>query len=374
MTASAPPRPPDFGELAPLFVAPTDGIAAYNFGLAGGRWIVLMVFGSLGKESSLEAYKTAMSRRELFDDRNAAFFGVSVDRADPAVRGLRNDTPGVRFFWDFDLQVSRLYGLVNGQSLLPAIFLIDPMLRIVAAEPLEATEAVMARLAAELKASAELAPEAKPFAPILLVPRVFEPEFCAELIAYFQREGGEPSGFATEVDGQTVTRMNPQLKRRTDVMIQDEALLGAVRRRLTERLLPVIERVWGWRATEIERDLICCYSAEDEGFFSAHRDDATAGTAHRRFAVSLNLNSEDYEGGELHFPEFGRRTYKPATGAAAVFGCTLLHAAGPVTRGLRYTLVPFLYDEAGARLRDANLGRVGDAAPAPVLALGGRGR
>ena len=33
----------------------------------------------------------------------------------------------------------------------------------------------------------------------------------------------------------------------------------------------------------------------------------------------------------------------------------------PVTRGVRYAFVPFLYDEAGAKLRRANLALVGDA-------------
>ena len=85
----------------------------------------------------------------------------------------------------------------------------------------------------------------------------------------------------------------------------------------------------------------------------------TAGTAHRKFAVSLNLNAEDYEGGDLRFPEFGQRTYRPPTGGATVFCCSLLHEARPVTKGARYVFVPFLYDDEGAKLREANLSRAG---------------
>ena len=124
----------------------------------------------------------------------------------------------------------------------------------------------------------------------------------------------------------------------------------------------MIERAWGWRATEIERDIITCYDSAEQGFFSAHRDDATAGTAHRRFAVTVNLNTEAYEGGALRFPEFGSRLYKPPTGGAVVFGCSLLHEATPVTAGVRYAVTPFLYDEAGSRLRTANSAQVGEAA------------
>ena len=33
----------------------------------------------------------------------------------------------------------------------------------------------------------------------------------------------------------------------------------------------------------------------------------------------------------------------------------MLHEATPVTRGKRYVFLPFLYDDAAARLRDQNL-------------------
>ena len=224
------------------------------------------------------------------------------------------------------------------------------------AEPIEAIEPVLDRLEEELRA-----PGANDrTAPVLILPRVLEPELCQTLIDYYQSGAPTESGFAMEVDGQTVTRLNPTLKRRTDVTIEDPALIEAVRTRLETRLFPMVERAFGWRATRIERYLICCYAAEDQGFFFPHRDDATAGTAHRKFAVTLNLNAEDYAGGDLRFLEFGHRTYRPPTGGAAVFACGLLHEATPVTRGVRYAVVPFLYDEAGERLRRANNGRVGD--------------
>ena len=67
--------------------------------------------------------------------------------------------------------------------------------------------------------------------------------------------------------------------------------------------------------------------------------------------MTLNLNTGEYEGGALRFPEFGRRTYQPPAGGATVFSCALLHEATPVTKGTRYAFVPFLYDEVGAKLR-----------------------
>ena len=352
-------RIPDFGDPAPLFVARTDEVEAYNIGVVAGRFVLLMMFGSLGVEACAHAHAEVLARHSLFDDRQALFFGVSVDPTDHLSRGVRNAPCGLRYFQDYDLAVSRLYGLVQGGELRPAVFLLDPMLRVMAAEPIEATGAVLDRLEAAL---AEQAQEQPAFAPVLSVPRVFEPELCERLIAHYQAVGGEPSGFAMEVGGRTVQRVHPGLKRRRDVWIADKALRSEARRRLAERLFPMIQRAWGWRATEIERDIVTCYDSADQGFFSAHRDDATAGTAHRRFAVTVNLNAEAYEGGALRFPEFGSRLYKPPTGGAVVFGCNLLHEATPVTRGVRYALTPFLYDEAGVRLRAANLERVGEAA------------
>jgi predicted 2-oxoglutarate/Fe(II)-dependent dioxygenase YbiX len=71
------------------------------------------------------------------------------------------------------------------------------------------------------------------------------------------------------------------------------------------------------------------------------------------FACSINLNAEEFEGGDLRFPEFGSRTYRPPTGGAVIFSCTLLHEATPVTKGTRYAFLPFFYDDAAAKIRDA---------------------
>ena len=69
--------------------------------------------------------------------------------------------------------------------------------------------------------------------------------------------------------------------------------------------------------------------------------------------MSINLN-DDFDGGELSFPEYGHRGFKAPTGGAVVFSGALLHAVSPVTRGRRYAFLPFLYDDAAARIREAN--------------------
>lgn len=69
--------------------------------------------------------------------------------------------------------------------------------------------------------------------------------------------------------------------------------------------------------------------------------------------MTINLN-EDFEGGDLRFPEFGPRTYRAPAGGAIVFSCALLHEATPVTKGNRFAFLPFLYDEAAAKVREEN--------------------
>ncbi|MBD2021655.1 2OG-Fe(II) oxygenase, partial [Leptolyngbya sp. FACHB-36] len=131
-------------------------------------------------------------------------------------------------------------------------------------------------------------------------------------------------------------------------------LCRAAMSRLYDRLVPEIFRAFQFQATRIERYIVGCYDAESGGYFRPHRDNTTQGTAHRRFAVSLNLNPDEYEGGDLRFPEFGRQTYRPPLGGAVVFSCSLLHEATPVTQGKRYAFLPFLYDEAAAQVRQEN--------------------
>jgi predicted 2-oxoglutarate/Fe(II)-dependent dioxygenase YbiX len=104
------------------------------------------------------------------------------------------------------------------------------------------------------------------------------------------------------------------------------------------------------------------------GQFQPHRDNTTKGTAHRRFAVTINLNDEEYEGGDLRFPEYGPRTYRAPTGGAVAVSCSLLHEATVVTRGRRIAYLPFLYDEAAEKIRAVNLKFLGNPSVAgPIV-------
>jgi predicted 2-oxoglutarate/Fe(II)-dependent dioxygenase YbiX len=146
---------------------------------------------------------------------------------------------------------------------------------------------------------------------------------------------------------------DPSHKRRKDFTITDPELIRQVQGRIVRRVNPEIEKVHFFTPTRMERYIVSCYAAEDGGHFRAHRDNTTRGTAHRRFAVSINLNG-DFDGGEVSFPEYGPRSYKAPPGGAVVFSCSLLHAVSRVSAGRRFAFLPFLYDDAAARIREEN--------------------
>jgi predicted 2-oxoglutarate/Fe(II)-dependent dioxygenase YbiX len=197
-------------------------------------------------------------------------------------------------------------------------------------------------------------------APVLVLPRVFEPELCQDLIAAYEAAGGEESGFMRQIDGKTHLIKDKSHKVRRDFMIDDETLRARTLRNIVRRVSPEIQKVHNFTVSRMERYIVACYAAEEGGHFNAHRDNTTSGTAHRRYAVSINLN-DDFDGGEVFFPEYGPRSFKPPAGGAVVFSCSLLHAVTYVTRGKRYAFLPFLYDEQAASIRAANNDLLADA-------------
>ena len=345
----------DIGEAVPWFRAPAlSGNPQYGFDSAAGRPILMLFMGSGQWTPSLAALALIKRHRPLFDDHKASFFGITVDPDDAAQNRIAQQIPGIRWFLDYDATISRAFGAARQGAAgkpgyVPHWLLLDTMLRVVARAPITEGE----RILVALQEMVERPPE-QTHAPVLVVPRVFEPEICRHLIALYQERGGGESGFMRQEGQKTVGKIDHSFKRRFDCDIGDLPLREPLLDRLRRRLVPPIERAFQFHATRIERWIVACYDGETGGFFRPHRDNTTAATAHRAFACTINLNAEDYEGGELCFPEFGPRTYRAPTGGAVVFSCSLLHEATPVIRGRRYAFLPFLYDEAGARLRERN--------------------
>ncbi len=357
------------GDPAPWFIQRTSTNPQYHFSSTAGRYIVLCFYVTSGDEQGKAAIKSAQAHWRLFDDKRFSFFGVCLDPTDESEKRVEDKLPGFRYFWDFDAAVARMYGAVPrdakpGEGDVPVRrmwVVIDPTLRVTRVIPFATDGSDREQLFRYLA----LLPMPNKFAgfelqaPILFLPNVFEPQFCDSLVAMYEKHGGEESGFMREVNGKTVPVHDARHKRRKDYTITDENIVAQTRERVRRRIVPEIQKVHQFRVTRMERYIVCCYAAEDNAHFAAHRDNTTKGTAHRRFAVSINL-SDDFEGGEIGFPEYGPRTYKPPKGGAVVFSCSLLHMVTAVTKGKRYAFLPFLYDEEAAKLREQNNAFLGE--------------
>lgn len=350
--------PLTIGELAPAFRAATRFNPNYHFSTVVGRYVLLafMPNDPAARGAALAAFEAI---RPQFDDGFLTAFFLLARADGPDIPP--DQIPGQRWFFDPERDVAPRYHLAEGQG---AWFLMDPAGRLLDSAPLDRPEPLFARITAGLPPLH--AHSGTPLvAPVLIVPRVFEPELCRRLIEIYEARGGSPSGVMRDIGGRTVGVMD-NMKRRNDVSLEGDAeLRREIARRIERSIVPMIRRTFQFHATRIERYIVACYDADDGGYFRPHRDNETLGTAHRRFACSINLNAEEFEGGDLRFPEFGPRTYRPPTGGAVVFACNLQHEATPVTRGRRYAFLPFFHSEAEQRIREQNFAFLeSSAAPA----------
>ena len=278
------------GERAPDFVLPApDGTLTRFYGKAGGTPIALLF-------CSADAVAGLLDSCAALDPDLIAVFAVLSNHPDPAW-----DFP-FPVFADPDGKVRQAYRLQSEQQV--ALFILDPNLRLLKNFDLQHhqgfAQAVSAILAADL-----------PPAP--------------------------PRQITTHAD-----------KRRRDHVVRDPELLRALSATIARRILPEVQRAFAFRATHFEGFKIACYDAASQGFFRPHRDNLSPATAHRRFALSLNLNA-DYKGGYLQFPEYGPNLYHPEPGGALIFSCAHIHAVTEVTQGRRFALLSFLFGAENAR-------------------------
>lgn len=337
------------GEPAPWFTAPTPSNPRYEFHMVAGRF-VLLAFLPSDEAVRADMLRTLQAHDDQFHGQRLALFGVLRDAAAFA---RAKDRRALRWMLDADGAISAQFGAVHADGGQAGLYvLLDPTLRVLMTADHRKADALFAVVRA-LPAPAHHA--GTPIhAPVLIVPRVFEPDFCRALIEHYDAMGGERSGTMRTVNGETVLVVD-DYKNRSDVTLPAGDLAKAARHRIERAVAPEIAKAFQFEMTRVERYLVACYDADTGGYFRPHRDNTTPATAHRKFACSINLNAEDFEGGDLRFPEFGPATYRPPTGGAVVFSCSLMHEATPVTRGRRYAFLPFFYDEVGAQIRAAYL-------------------
>jgi predicted 2-oxoglutarate/Fe(II)-dependent dioxygenase YbiX/peroxiredoxin len=349
------------GDPAPWFTASSTSNPAYHFESVGGYRIILSFLGNSKLEAS---YQVLQQFAELQDDlatHAIPFFGITIDAEDVSLQALVQNVSFFKLIWDFDRAVSLRYGVCHvsddGKAhYTPTTFVLNQNLQVVhilpIADPLTHTQQVL-KLAKELPVF-DAPASATRQAPALFIPNVLSRELCQHLIQLYEADGGRDSGFMRQIDGKTVEVLDPGFKRRRDLLLDDPTLLAQINNLVLRRIKPEIEKAFQFTITRFERYLVACYEATDQGFFNRHRDNTTKGTAHRRFAMTLNLNTGEYDGGCLWFPEYGSQLFRPEVGEAVIFSCSLLHEATPITRGRRFALLSFFYNDEDAQVREQN--------------------
>ncbi len=255
---------------------------------------------------------------------------------------------------DPDGGVARAYGIENhvgGEHQGHArctVVIADANRRIVRLDRGMADSDLAAKLADYFESQPQPQPlEIGPVAPVLYVPQVFDRDFCKRLIKLHKTSGNKPTGLIRRDGHSSVDVLDSEVKVRRDHGVVDPVIKTEISERVGKRILPEILKAFSFRVTFVKQFKIACYEATSGGFFSPHRDNEKPIGAGRRFAMTLNLNTGEYEGGYLRFPEYGPHLYRPAAGDAVVFACSLLHEATPVTAGRRFVLLTFFYGPDG---------------------------
>lgn len=361
------------GDPIPWFTLPSTSNPNYHFDTVGGYRVVLFFFGSTKIERSAQAVQDFCAMQAEFAAQEVPFFGVGIDPDDQNLAEAILNPTYCKFLWDFEQTVSRQYGVCTGgeceSAYQPTSFILDENLRVLKVLPLAQPDHYVAQILAFVSSLPKLPPPipATRQAPVLFIPHVFDSTFCQTLIQLHTSTEARDSGFMREVDGKTVEILDHGFKKRRDINLADTPLLDTINQLVIRRVKPEIEKAYQFSITRFERHIIACYDAANQGFFNRHRDNTTKGTAHRRFAMTLNLNTDEYEGGNLRFPEYGRQLYRPAVGEAVIFSCSLLHEVTPVTNGQRFALLSFFYGDEDALVRERNRKYLADDAQASQL-------
>lgn len=205
-------------------------------------------------------------------------------------------------------RASRLLGACRpGSSTVSlTICLLGPNLRLLEtcrSGPLPEQLRQLADAAAPLLAQPRGAPLTQ-HAPVLLLPGVLTPSEQAHL-------AGGARGLPDPCSGK-------------DGVALDNALAAT--------LFPEIGRLFGVELGQASGTTICHVSAVDTWPCGGNEPSAAQAISGRRFAVTINL-TDDYQGGEILFPEYGSILYRPPAGTALVSPGPMIRRFLPVTAG-----------------------------------------
>ena len=359
----APPAP-CIGDFLPDFrLANHRGGVSTLFGKTRGKPILLLFYPD-GDKPACQKQLRAFAARHAELESLATLFLISRASPQDNARGAQlNGLPFEHLLSDPQGETARLYAVEHNLSAYEDFtghgaftsLLADVNRRILRIDrgvtDLDHVDRLLESLREQPEPEGQLVPRP---APVLYVPRVIDADFCRRLIAAYHERGNIASGVQRDrEDGSGAEVINPDFKLRRDHSVEDPALNAEIMAPIGRRIVPEIAKAFFYRVTGFESFRIVCYDADTGGYFRTHRDNTSISTAHRRFAMTLNLNAGDYEGGALRFPEYSPDLYRPATGDAVIFSCSLLHEALPVTAGQRYALLAFFYGADGEQMLKA---------------------
>ena len=276
-------------EYAPVFVAQSQRNKHFSFSTLGGRPVALTFLGSAGHPVGKRVADDLMAAAETLATDEAVLCAVTFDQADREQQRIV-ERPALIVFHDEDLAVAKLYGIVEKTAqpktafgFLPATFLLDERLRIVRVMTIRKPESHVAEVVqalAQMPRPGQQKVRHQAWAPVLVVPRIFEPEFCRALIDYYETQGGRPVRLhARATSGMTVGVLDDSYQAAQRRRSRTRACARRGRARILRRLVPEIKQAFLFEATRIERYIVACYDAADWRLLPART--ATTPPGHR---------------------------------------------------------------------------------------------
>ncbi len=355
-----PPRPLLAGDHAPVcFGVAADG-SFYSFEEQYGRPVVLVLAGADSRPAVSAAVRSIVRQQAAFAERDADVL-ILVD-----------DNPALVWPGACPLRIVDTGNFLVRCGAGPPdvqLLVLDRAMRVaLRPEVDDGADAAAACLACIDAMPREVARDIAQPAPVIVLPNLLSDRLCRALIDRFET-GPTIDGEVARVDAAGVVRsvVDHRKKHRRDMAIlPEETLHRQLEGLLLDRCAPEIARAFQVQVRHIDRILVSRYD-DTGGWFRRHRDNAADNVAFREFALSVNLNTGEYDGGHVLFPEYNDHRYRPPAGAGVIFSTAVLHEAAPVTRGRRYVLLTFLHsDAAEARRLDyhAPAGTAGQAGSA----------
>jgi peroxiredoxin/predicted 2-oxoglutarate/Fe(II)-dependent dioxygenase YbiX len=355
------------GDPAPWFRLPTQNKADFFLRSNAGKPIILFFYAQDEIPACQEIACRFRDLMPIFNQSDVRVFSISSNLPESRLKFSQDHHLPFTLLSDSNLAVSIKYGVCSLDENDPSsvsyhrtAFLLDSNLRILKIYPLANLEEAINKLLADIPVliRREELRAIQMQAPVLLIPNVLDLKFCRYLIEIWETRGNSESGFMKQDGEKTVGYLDPSHKLRRDHFIEDKSLINHIDSLMQRRVFPEIKQAFQFEVNRRESYKIACYDAKDGGYFRPHRDNTTPGTAHRRFAMTINLNVEEYEGGFLRFSEHSPHLYKPDTGSAIIFSCSLMHEATDVTAGRRFALLAFFYNTQDAESRQKYEDRV----------------